>query len=387
VVFEQVVAQSSWTRPATASILTGQYPIRHGAITLENAIAPDVPSLAELLRAAGLRTAGFVTNVNVADRYGFGRGFEVYRHLPELASRPGLHVPAGELHAEFLRWLDDHPGERFFAYLHATDPHGPYTPQPETMRRLGLPSDAEITSDRVRAGELPRANTRMTRADTEYLRGLYEAEIAQLDAAIGRLVDELAGRGLLERTVVVLVADHGEEFHEHGGFGHGRTLFREQLHVPLIVRLPGRAAAGTRVARLARQVDVLPTILALLGMEPPTSGPGVPLLYPRGRPVAGDTAETVAETRLAGGGSAALVTGEWKAIMRQGTGLIAVFDRRSDPEEQHDRAAQYPLRVGYARQRLLQLTAAAAPGPTPVTAAPPLDRETMERLEALGYLH
>jgi arylsulfatase A-like enzyme len=103
VLFEHLVAQSSWTRPATASILTGVYPRRHGAITLENAIAPEVSTLAELLRAAGYRTAGFVSNVNVADRFGFGRGFEVYRYLRENVSRRHLAHAAGSRGAPLSR--------------------------------------------------------------------------------------------------------------------------------------------------------------------------------------------------------------------------------------------------------------------------------------------
>jgi hypothetical protein len=238
VLFEHLMAQSSWTRPATASILTGGYPGRHGAITLENAIAPEVSTLAELLRAAGYRTAGFVTNVNVADRFGFGRGFEVYRYLREDVSRAGVYAHAAELHAEALAWLDEHAGERVFTYLHATDPHGPYTPSADSRRRLGTAGDAEPAGERLRGGEVPDSGGRVSAAESAYLSHLYDAEIADLDAAFGEFLGQLARRGLLERTVVVLVADHGEEFQEHGGFGHGRTLYREQLHVPCIMRLP-----------------------------------------------------------------------------------------------------------------------------------------------------
>jgi arylsulfatase A-like enzyme len=387
VVFEDVVAQSSWTRPATASILTGEYPMRHGAISLDNAIASDVTTLAERLRGAGYRTGGFVTNVNVGDQFGFGRGFERYRYLPEMPSRPGMHTPAPELHAEFLRWLDEHPGERFFAYLHASDPHAPYRPAPETTRRLGCATDAGVTDRRVRDGRPPRSATRATDADTAYLRGLYEAEIADLDAAIGTLVDELERRSILERTVVVFVADHGEEFKEHGGFGHGRTLYREQLHVPLIVRLPGRAGAGGRVEQPARQIDVLPTILAVLGLETPTSLPGTSLLDGAGRPTAGGGGETVAETRLAADGAAALVDGWWKAILRQASGRVELYDLRRDPGEQNDQSAEDPLRTGYARQRLLAVTAVTARASSPATASRLVDPATRRRLEALGYLH
>lgn len=385
--FENTIAQSSWTRPSTASILTGEYPIRHGAITLENAIAPDVTSLAETFRAAGYRTGGFVTNVNVGDRYGFGRGFETYRYLPEDTQRVGIHTPAPVMHREVQSWLDRHGSERFFAYLHATDVHGPYVPSADAARRAGAVAGPEVTNRDTLRGIVPRNAARATPADVAHLRALYQAELADVDAAIALLLDDLARRGLLERTIVVLVADHGEEFHDHGGFGHGRTLFREQLHVPLIVRLPGRAHAGTRVAGVARQVDVGPTVLRLAGFDPPASIAGRPLLEADGRPVAAADVETVAETRLSGQGEAALVSRDWKAILRTVDGRIHLYDRRTDPGELDDRAGDHPVRVGYARQRLLELAAAAGTRLPDAVDAPPLDVETAERLEALGYLH
>ena len=241
-----------------------------------------------------------------------------------------------------------------------------------------------MTDPLIRRGVLPRSPA--TAADGAYLSGLYDAEIAELDAAIGQLRDGLERLGLLERTILVLIGDHGEEFLEHGGFGHGHTLYDEQLHVPFIVRLPGAARAGTRIARSVRQVDVLPTLLGLVGVNPRPSSPGVALLGPGAEPPA-EALETVAETRLEGQGAAALVADDWKAILRASDGRVELYDRRRDPGEQHDLAVAHPILVGYTRQRLLQLTMASASEPGAATAPPQLDSETIRRLRALGYLH
>jgi arylsulfatase A-like enzyme len=151
------------------------------------------------------------------------------------------------------------------------------------------------------------------------------------------------------------------------------------------MRLPGRAGAGTRVRRLARQVDVLPTVLALLSVPPPPSLAGVALLQPGGRPAAHGVEETHAETRLGGRGVAALIAPDWKAIVRQVTDGVELYDLRSDPGERHDLAAARPVLSGYARQRLLQVAAEATTGPG-ATVAPALDAETIRRLKELGYL-
>src|SRR5262249_310461 len=215
--FAHTAAQWSWTRPAVGSILTGRYPPAHGATTLRRGLRFDVPTLAELLRARGYRTAAFVTNVNVAPQWGFQRGFDLYRYLPEDEHTAAVHVRSDILNGQAVDWLTEHGDQPFFLYVHATDPHAPYTPPPPFAERLADPGvavapervDALLSAFRER-GELPSDD------EVRALAARYDGEIAFTDQNFGRLIGELARLGLDRRTLVILVADHGEEFADHG---------------------------------------------------------------------------------------------------------------------------------------------------------------------------
>jgi arylsulfatase A-like enzyme len=387
IVFTNAVAQSSWTRPATASILTGQYPADHGAVSLRDRLSLAVETIADLFGHHGYATGGFVTNVNVGEAFGFGRGFGTYRYLPEDPESESVYVPAGELHAEALRWLDARSGP-FLLYVHATDPHAPYRPSAEMASRF-VPAALRSSLDgRAPLHRLLRHPESLGADDVQYLRALYEAEVAQLDAEIGRLLDALRARGHGDDTVVVFVADHGEEFREHGGFEHGSTLYQEVLHVPLIVRVPWSADAGRRSDVLARQVDVLPTLLTLAGLPVPRGLAGQPLLDAAGRLDGAGAPETVAETWFGRSALAALVVPPWKVILpARGMAAAEVYDLRTDPGETRDVVAERPVTAGYAEQRVAELRAAASGrGGQRAEDAAPLDAETLERLRALGYL-
>jgi arylsulfatase A-like enzyme len=145
--FTHVVAQASWTRPATASILTGVDPGTHGAVTLASAIRPEAPALAEILRGHGFRTAAFVTNVNVEGQFGFQRGFEEYRYFREDKARPTIYLPAAELNERIFPWLERHREEPFLLYVHATDPHGPYRPPANVAERYRPPGPPPPIAD------------------------------------------------------------------------------------------------------------------------------------------------------------------------------------------------------------------------------------------------
>src|SRR5581483_2923988 len=136
VVFDDAFAQASWTRPATASLLTGRYPAEHGARSLMSAIRPDVPTLASVLRAAGYDTAAFVTNLNVAGRFGFARDFGEFSYLEERDDSEGVYASAAELDAVALPWVEAHRERPFFLYLHASDVHAPYRPPADLARRF-----------------------------------------------------------------------------------------------------------------------------------------------------------------------------------------------------------------------------------------------------------
>ncbi len=386
VLFERVVAQSSWTKPATASILTGLDPAAHGAVTLASAIRPEAPTLAESLRAIGYRTAAFVTNVNVEGQFGFARGFEEYRYFREEKGRPAIYLPAAELNERIFPWLEQRGEEPFLLYVHASDPHGPYRPPDEIAARYrpsGPPPPIAAASDPL--AELGRHPASRTPENLAWLRALYEADVAVLDEAFGALVAKLRALGLYDRMLIVLTADHGEEFGEHGGLEHGRTLYREMLAVPLVIRLPGGASRGLRLDTQARQTDIAPTVLAALRLPVPPAMRGVPLLAPTGS----GPGEALSQTMLGQADVIALTTADWKIVdnpRRPGEGF-EVYALRDDPLERRDLAAERPILLGYGRQVLAR--AAVDVPRTSFNAGETafvLDHKTAARLRALGYV-
>ena len=384
--FDDAVASASWTRPATASILTGRDPAGHGATSLRTGIRPDVPTMAELLAGAGYATAAVVTNLNVASRFGFDRGFGNFRYLEEREERPGIYPSAVELNAAAFPWLDAHHGRPFFLYLHASDAHAPYRPAAEQAARF-LPAGltATITAE-TPLRELLAHPALVTPENVAFLAGLYDADVAAVDAGVGALLEKLDALGVARDTLVILVADHGEEFADHGGLEHGRTLYQELVRVPLIVRLPRAVGAGRHVAALARQVDLLPTVLALAGVPAPADLAGRPLLTAAGEPLPG-TDEATFATELAARQLAGLRSGTWKGIVDDSRDRsIELYDLAVDPEERHDLAATHAVLAGYVRQAIAERRLPARTGGARRVDAPVADPETERRLRALGYV-
>lgn len=383
-VFTRMVAQSSWTTPATGSILTGQVPRRHGAEHLSERMRADAPVLAGALRDAGWRTGGFVTNTNARGALGFARGFDEHRLLAEDPESESVYASFDELVGEALAWLDQGDDRPTFLYLHPSDPHGPYAP-PAACRDRFAPRDVD---PELRASRTPLALVRdeekfQTPAARALLVARYDEEIACLDEAFGRLRAALEERGLFEDAIVVVTSDHGEEFFDHGHLGHGRTLFGEQLNVPLILRWPGYAPGRRR--GLARQVDIAPTLLHGLGL----AGPGGATTEMDGHSLLGGQAAPGASARTFLGGSdvQAHTTATHRYVRTRVDGelVYSAFALEADPHEQHSVAGANPVRLGWLRQHF------ASEGlPLQEMAGEPrtveLDVATRDRLEALGYV-
>lgn len=392
--FLDAQAASSWTRPTVASIFTGLMPGEHGVQAPEDALAHEVDTLAEQLRAAGYQTAGIFTNGNVAQQFGMGQGFDTYLHLEEELSRPTHHVGADELGARAREWLDGRDPERpFLLYLHATDPHGPYVPPAPFSSRFAPGVDDPRLRTLEFLEDLSQARVPDPAQYRKPLIDLYDAEVAFTDEHFGRLLDDLAERRLLDGTVVVLVADHGEEFFDHGWWEHGKTLFVEQLHVPLVIRFPGGAGAGARVESPVHQVDLLPTLLAAAGVRPRGPVAGIDLAA-----LAADAGSGALDRRFRaelvrdGRRIHALFADRWKLILQLSGGSdpagrtprSMLFDRREDLREQDNLYLRRPVLAG-----LFQLQLEAALAAVTLVAAPApaqIDEEMEANLRALGYL-
>jgi arylsulfatase A-like enzyme/uncharacterized membrane protein YbhN (UPF0104 family) len=294
--FDQAYANASWTRPSFASLLTGRYASSHGVMSKAASLPEEATTLAEAFRDAGYHTGGIVTNYNVAPFFNFAQGFREYHYLApnflfgasdtsaklsllqilrrvdEKAratlgrTEPGsAYQDAETVNHEVARYLDQQkapqgaaPWMLFVAYM---DPHDPYYEHP--YNGVGYSRAAHVK---------PEPN------EADKLRKLYDGEITYWDEHFGALVDDLKRRGLYDDLTIVVTADHGEEFMEHGGFWHGTTLYDEQLHVPLLLKLPRGDRAGTVLTHWVESVDIMPTLLTLKQLPVPKEVQGVDLL-------------------------------------------------------------------------------------------------------------
>ena len=378
VLFENAWAQSSWTRPAVASLFTGLLPPAHRTVDRRSVLPEDAVTLAEILAANGYEGLGLVRNPNVGRAFGFAQGFTRFRS--EDRERDETMLERVRL------WLDERQDAEapFFLFLHAIDPHGPYDPAPEFEEMFdagGAP--AHYRTVRYLLG-LNRGDVEPGPDTAEALSRLYDAEVAQNDRAFGELLDELEDRGLVEDTAVIYLSDHGEEFAEHGRWEHGLSLYEEVLRVPLVMRLPG--VAPRRVEEPAQHVDVLPTLLGYLGIEaPPTDGRD--LLAARRR---GDAPlDVYTHLDVDGHRAASVMRGRYKLVLpqspSQGTAPM-LFDLEADPGELEDLAADRPDIVERMLALLAERNLAGEIESAEEIEDDELDEDVRRRLRALGYV-
>ncbi len=267
VIFKRGYSPSSWTRPSVASLFTGTCPPHHGAVGRRGGLSERLDTLAGVLKRAGWRTEGYVTNGNVAPELGFGRGFDRYVYYPEDPGDEDVYSSSEGLLEKIGPSLKKLEGP-FFLYIHQSDPHAPYTP-PSGLAEKFMPSAAQPISGGMEVFRklVYRAIT-PSRAQVDYLHGLYRAEVAAADAGFHKFLELLKKKGFYENSLIFFVADHGEEFYEHRGFGHGGTLYEEQVRAPLIMRCPGGGASKS-VRTPVSIVDVPATVLDSLGIDKP----------------------------------------------------------------------------------------------------------------------
>ena len=375
-VFEDAVAQSSWTKAAVASIFTGVWPPSHGVNGPHDRLPDDLSTMPELLRDGDYRTAAVVANAYVGRSFGFDRGFEHFEFLKHTVGDSSV------IHSRVTRWMDHlSPAEPFFLYVHTVDPHAPYDPPDEFRRRfaddVGDPEVGGVST--VRA--LARGERSASRQMADDLHALYEAEIAFNDFNFGRLVRELRERGLFDTSLIIFVSDHGEAFGDHGAWTHGLDLHDESLRIPLVIRFPGGRNAGSRVRHTVQQADLLPTVLAAAGLTGHDELEGDDLGSFVDRPM--DRA-VYCYLDYWGKRGAAVLSDQWKLIrpMSEDFGFGAqLFDRANDPHERRNRAADLPVRTGYL-DTLLRRNLARLRPPIEVE----IDAHTRSELEALGYI-
>ncbi len=387
VLFEQAYATSPWTLPSHASLFTGLYPSQHGAMTEELSLPTELPTLAEALRGRGLATAGFVSGIFLGPRFGLGRGFERYAVIPTRAKSGGSGTSLSatdRVSAAGLEWLAARRESPFFLFLHYFDIHSDYRPEPGFAAQFGKPYHGPVDGSTRQLRAFLRRQIDFNAEDRAQLVDLYDAEIRQLDQGLEELFARLRERGALDQTVVVVTADHGEEFFEHGGVFHGRTQYQEMLRVPLIIVGPG-IPGGLRVDQPVSLVDVAPTLLKLLGAPaaPAISGRDLTPLW-RAPDAGWPERDLFAEANSPSDGTSpqrAVLRGRWKLVLH-GSGERELFDLREDPLERVNRAAAEPEQAADLERQLTASLESVREAP----ALPPLSPAMRKQLEALGYL-
>jgi len=362
--FAKAIAQVPLTTPSHASILTGTYPQVHGVRDMGGfVLEKDVPTIASVLGQAGFDTAAFVGSAVLNRHYGLDRGFSTYVDQMKMESAseklPGVvaEVRGEVVTRRALDWLEKHqtssPGKKFFLWAHYYDPHFPYDP-PEPYR-------------------------------SEHSSNLYAGEVAYTDAQIGKLVGWLSEAGLLERTLVVLLSDHGESLGEHGEFTHGVFLYDSTMHIPMIIAGPG-LPANRVVLQQVRSIDVEPTIADLLDLPAGDKAQGVSLksslvegreprsnycymetLYPK---------TTLGWSELRG-----MRTDEWKLIVAPKPELYRFSD---DPAEAKNVIAGHPADADRLQKKVWEV--AGPPQSLGKLEPKPVDDERRRELDALGYV-
>ncbi|MDX6768726.1 MAG: sulfatase [Elusimicrobiota bacterium] len=411
VLFENAMAQGSWCLPNYATLFTGRPPEAHGLYTNEpRPLPPDTPTLAETLKKSGYETAAFSGGVYLLPEWGLTRGFDHYASAFSTAGVGRAQAPVADYLDEVQDWLKTRasraktakPGAKpFFLYLAVDDLHAPlqlkgperYDPGYEGValdtRTMGVPFARAYSGEKEGWPAELEPLVREFKSDPRHMRHLsarYDSAVREMDAGIGRLLDELKSRGLGEDTVVLLTADHGESLGEHGLLGHTQGLYEPTLRVPLIVLKPGRPdLAGRRVKALVERGDLMPTLLDWAGAPaPPLPGRSIePLLADPAAPWR-DYAFASSRRNLAGNDGRDLRVdervardGRWKLLWTFDKGGYELYDLVEDPGETRDLAAERPeivARLAFELARWVEEHRPHRPGP-------PERREPSVRLE------
>lgn len=400
---DHAIAPTSWTLPSFMSLLTGRNEYRHGA-GIQGPLRPDVPSLVESL-ANRFAAIGFHGGMVMKGRWGFARGFDLYREFEQASP---LYPQGGRsLFEKALEVLQAGRFPRLFLFLHTYQLHSPYTPPEEFLLRLN-PRPAQRRLDAVNYAEPAKTYLPVAPAMRGSLRELYQAEVAAFDAYFGGFVAALKREGLYENSLIILTSDHGEEFFEHGGWSHAHSLYNELLRVPLLIKFPHGRFGGRRLSQPVGLVDVLPTVLGYHRLPFPAADLDGADLMPLIRGRDEGPVRTIVSTMSTGRYyehfplRVALVQGRYKLIYNEpftpqglaafsafapprDPGAYELFDLDADPGETRNLAAALPGQKNKMLPLMIkvrrQIAAAAAhQGNTG------LDAESRRQLEALGYL-
>jgi arylsulfatase A-like enzyme/uncharacterized membrane protein YbhN (UPF0104 family) len=412
VVFQNTIAQSSWTKASFGTIFSGMYPEAHTATGKVSALPNEVTTIAETFQSGGYLTQGYSNNPNITSTFNYNQGFENYTDLKPnlmLGATPSceklvlydilrkvaqkvsarlfggrinitdFYQPADSVTDTALAWLDSdqrQPERPFFLFMHYMDPHDPFRDPDKPGKgyarvQLGNPKTDDLKEAFIRS---------------------YSYEIEFMDEHLGRFIDSLKDRGLYDDALIVFTADHGEEFFEHGGWWHGFSLYEEQIAVPLMIKLPNSEITGLNTD-LARHVDIAPTLAELADLTPSEQWQGKPLISASLDFQNADTTHVHSHLNFEGTILRSLRTDSNKLITADGDNErnfapVEFYDLTVDPGEQNNLAESFEAEVNLFTDTLNDMNKfilenAAEPMSLQMDN---LSDEEREQLESLGYL-
>ena len=350
VIFDKAYSLAPWTLPSISSIITSLNPIEHRAQKWGDRLSTKHTTLAEHLKLIGYKTAAVTSHNLIAPEFGFDQGFDLFDESVLQKGDPHNTSTSAEITDLGIRLMDELEDQPFFLWLYYFDPHYNYMQRPEYRFGQG-------NSDK------------------------YDSEIAFLDHHIGRLLDHLADKKLESKTMVILVADHGEEFKDHGGTRHGHTLYEELVHIPLIIRGPG--LSPRRVNSLVAETDIAPTILALAGLPkaPSFKGQALPLIHRV--PLTASNRSVFLESYYENTCLRGVRTSDWKLVNDCNEDSWQLFDLSTDPKETKD-VKETQEKEFLAGKKLMEGYFTLPPRKMSLQN---LTDEEKEKLRALGYIN
>jgi len=343
--FSNFCAQASWTKPSTATILTSLRSYDHGAVNRFDLLSDRVWTISEELKEEGYKTGAFIANGWIGNpHFNFNQGYDHFMKVNGVDyDEKGM---ADEVMQRAIEWVALNGEKPFFLFIHLIDPHSPYTPPPDLAARF----DRGYTGD-VKPYHVDPKNKKdpsgfssdtLTPEDLNHLIDLYDAEIAFADSEINSFMLGLEALDLRSSTVVMVTSDHGEEFHDHDGLEHGKTLYEEQLRVPLIIAGPGVDAKRRTFDPIVRHLDIAPMILGIAGLRKPPAFMGRDPLAKGARPLNLCVSD--------------LDRVKWRAVSVRANNLklirnykpkesVMLFDLKADPMELNDISKEFPEHV------------------------------------------
>jgi arylsulfatase A-like enzyme len=382
VLFENAYCQSPVTSPSVASIFTSKHPRSHGVSRCGHVLAPTFPTLPEMLKGNGFKTAGFISSFVLGSQFGLARGFD---HFDEEFSAEGSSLffndsesprqdvafdQTGDITTrKALKWMRKNRGDAFFLFIHYFDPHGPYGSPKQFVKRF--PEEAYQPIGEVVAR--------------------YDDDIRFVDAEVGNVIRGLNDEGLIDSTLIIVTADHGEGLGEHGQKEHGGLLYDEQTRIPLIVSLPGVVPENLKIEHNVQTVDILPTVLDFVGVENDADFSGASLMkliqgteksfdrpvflerrysVPPGDPRRANIPEYIGVRHK-----------NKKYFWSPQRGREELYDVVADARELHNIAEDDPETAENLRAMLDRWRKAEGPG-----SDQKINQETREKLKALGYV-